>query len=91
MPASAARRQNGSYATSKGERYPPRTGTGALRTLTTNVPTAINLASSCSPVAWSRREMADYKVHRSVVLVSELPRNATGKVVKQQLREAPGG
>ena len=29
--------------------------------------------------------LADYKVPRRVTLVAELPRNATGKVLKQQL------
>jgi acyl-CoA synthetase (AMP-forming)/AMP-acid ligase II len=38
-------------------------------------------------IAWSRREMANYKVPRSVEFVRELPRNASGKVVKGELRE----
>ncbi|UQA94780.1 FadD3 family acyl-CoA ligase [Streptomyces halobius] len=37
-------------------------------------------------IAWSRREMANYKVPREVTFVSELPRNASGKVVKMRLR-----
>ncbi|MET9698881.1 FadD3 family acyl-CoA ligase [Streptomyces sp. NPDC006529] len=37
-------------------------------------------------IAWSRREMANYKVPRSVEFVAELPRNASGKVLKTQLR-----
>ncbi|MEU8892237.1 FadD3 family acyl-CoA ligase [Streptomyces sp. NPDC048442] len=37
-------------------------------------------------IAWSRREMANYKVPRSVEFVSALPRNASGKVVKGELR-----
>ncbi|MER6426760.1 FadD3 family acyl-CoA ligase [Streptomyces sp900105245] len=37
-------------------------------------------------IAWSRREMANYKVPRSVEFVPELPRNASGKVVKGVLR-----
>ncbi|MGW2417931.1 FadD3 family acyl-CoA ligase [Streptomyces sp. NPDC001709] len=37
-------------------------------------------------IAWSRREMANYKVPRSVEFVAELPRNASGKVVKGVLR-----
>jgi acyl-CoA synthetase (AMP-forming)/AMP-acid ligase II len=36
---------------------------------------------------WSRREMANYKVPRVVEMVDELPLNATGKVVKDALRE----
>ncbi|MFE9097189.1 FadD3 family acyl-CoA ligase [Streptomyces sp. NPDC007264] len=37
-------------------------------------------------IAWSRREMANYKVPREVEFVRELPRNASGKVVKAELR-----
>ncbi|MDJ1134103.1 fatty acid--CoA ligase family protein [Streptomyces iconiensis] len=45
-------------------------------------------------IAWSRREMANYKVPREVEFVSELPRNASGKVLKTRLRgtrTAPAG
>jgi acyl-CoA synthetase (AMP-forming)/AMP-acid ligase II len=37
-------------------------------------------------IAWARREMANYKVPRVVEFVGELPRNASGKVVKGELR-----
>ncbi|MFD4143011.1 MULTISPECIES: FadD3 family acyl-CoA ligase [unclassified Streptomyces] len=37
-------------------------------------------------IAWSRREMANYKVPRQVEFVGELPRNASGKVLKTELR-----
>ncbi|WP_327168260.1 FadD3 family acyl-CoA ligase [Streptomyces subrutilus] len=37
-------------------------------------------------IAWSRREMANYKVPRTVEFVAELPRNAGGKVLKRDLR-----
>ncbi|MFD5420493.1 FadD3 family acyl-CoA ligase [Streptomyces sp. NPDC127069] len=37
-------------------------------------------------IAWSRREMANYKVPREVEFVPDLPRNASGKVLKTQLR-----
>ncbi|MFI1074001.1 FadD3 family acyl-CoA ligase [Streptomyces puniciscabiei] len=37
-------------------------------------------------IAWARREMANYKVPRVVDFVPELPRNASGKVVKGVLR-----
>ncbi|MFF4320341.1 FadD3 family acyl-CoA ligase [Streptomyces sp. NPDC001568] len=40
-------------------------------------------------IAWSRREMANYKVPRAVEFVTELPRNAGGKVLKAQLRARP--
>ncbi|MFB6987239.1 MULTISPECIES: FadD3 family acyl-CoA ligase [unclassified Streptomyces] len=41
-------------------------------------------------IAWSRREMANYKVPRAVEFVSELPRNASGKVLKGELRGRAG-
>ncbi|WNM35919.1 fatty acid--CoA ligase family protein [Streptomyces sp. Li-HN-5-11] len=37
-------------------------------------------------IAWARREMANYKVPREVRFMGELPRNASGKVVKGELR-----
>ncbi|MGW0390240.1 FadD3 family acyl-CoA ligase [Streptomyces sp. NPDC003042] len=37
-------------------------------------------------IAWSRREMANYKVPRVVEFVPSLPRNASGKVLKTELR-----
>ncbi|MFF3484074.1 FadD3 family acyl-CoA ligase [Streptomyces sp. NPDC002701] len=37
-------------------------------------------------IAWARREMANYKVPRTVEFVGALPRNASGKVVKGELR-----
>ncbi|MEU4650329.1 FadD3 family acyl-CoA ligase [Nocardia fluminea] len=36
-------------------------------------------------IAWSRRLLAGYKVPRSVRFLDELPLNATGKVMKEQL------
>ncbi|MBM7170595.1 fatty acid--CoA ligase family protein [Streptomyces sp. G44] len=41
-------------------------------------------------IAWARREMANYKVPRAVAFVAELPRNASGKVVKGELRGRTG-
>ncbi|MET7694624.1 FadD3 family acyl-CoA ligase [Streptomyces sp. NPDC005483] len=40
-------------------------------------------------IAWARREMANYKVPRTVEFVARLPRNASGKVVKGELRRGP--
>jgi acyl-CoA synthetase (AMP-forming)/AMP-acid ligase II len=37
-------------------------------------------------IEWARGEMANYKVPRAVELLDELPVNATGKVVKDELR-----
>ena len=38
-------------------------------------------------VAWAREEMANYKAPRRVAFLEELPLNATGKVMKDVLRE----
>jgi acyl-CoA synthetase (AMP-forming)/AMP-acid ligase II len=38
-------------------------------------------------IEWSRDQMANYKVPRAVEIVDELPLNATGKVMKDALRE----
>ena len=40
-------------------------------------------------VAWSRERMANYKVPRRVTLVERLPTNASGKVLKHELRIRP--
>ncbi|MDQ0843413.1 FadD3 family acyl-CoA ligase [Streptomyces sp. V1I6] len=42
-------------------------------------------------IAWSRREMANYKVPRHVEFMAGLPRNASGKVLKTELRARHGG
>ncbi|WP_436702101.1 AMP-binding protein [Nocardioides sp. BYT-33-1] len=39
-------------------------------------------------VAWARERLANFKVPREVVFVTELPRNASGKVLKTDLRDA---
>jgi acyl-CoA synthetase (AMP-forming)/AMP-acid ligase II len=41
--------------------------------------------------AWSRENMANYKVPRHVEIVDELPTNATGKILKYVLRERAAG
>ena len=38
-------------------------------------------------VAWARDRMANYKVPRRIVVVDSLPMNASGKVLKYELRE----
>ncbi|RVU21351.1 fatty acid--CoA ligase family protein [Streptomyces antnestii] len=45
-----------------------------------------SVTTSDDLIAWSRREMANYKVPRAIEFVGELPRNASGKVVKGELR-----
>ncbi len=38
-------------------------------------------------IAWCREEMANYKVPRRVIVVDAFPANASGKVLKNELRE----
>ncbi len=42
-------------------------------------------------VAWSRQEMANYKVPRRVIFLDEMPLTPSGKVQKFRLRELAGG
>ena len=44
-------------------------------------------ADEAGLIAWSRANMANYKVPRGFVIVPDLPRNAAGKVLKTALRE----
>ena len=37
--------------------------------------------------AWCRRDLAGFKIPRRYVVVAALPRNASGKVLKRDLRE----
>jgi acyl-CoA synthetase (AMP-forming)/AMP-acid ligase II len=39
-------------------------------------------------VGWCRDQMANYKAPRTVVVVDALPRNASGKVLKFELRQS---
>ena len=41
-------------------------------------------------ISWCRERMANYKVPRVVDVVDALPLNASGKVMKNELRELPG-
>lgn len=41
--------------------------------------------SEAELLAWSRENMANYKVPRSFTIVDDLPRNASGKVMKSEL------
>jgi acyl-CoA synthetase (AMP-forming)/AMP-acid ligase II len=50
------------------------------------VPRTGTTPSADEIVAWSRDQMANYKVPRHVELIDALPLNATGKVVKDDLR-----
>ena len=53
----------------------------------------VTAAGSTTPadiMAWCRAEMANYKVPRAVVIVDQLPVNATGKVMKDELRARAG-
>jgi acyl-CoA synthetase (AMP-forming)/AMP-acid ligase II len=46
-----------------------------------------DLVTADDIIEWSRDQMANYKVPRAVEIVDELPLNATGKVMKDLLRE----
>jgi long-chain acyl-CoA synthetase len=37
-------------------------------------------------VAWSKQQMADYKYPRRIAFLDALPMNATGKILKRELR-----
>jgi acyl-CoA synthetase (AMP-forming)/AMP-acid ligase II len=51
------------------------------------VPAAGQTVDPDEVIAWSRERMANYKVPRRVVTVDALPLNASGKVLKFELRE----
>lgn len=40
---------------------------------------------------WARERIARFKVPRRITFVDELPRNATGKILKRELRRTQGG
>jgi long-chain acyl-CoA synthetase len=42
-------------------------------------------------IAWAKERMAAYKYPRSVELVDELPKTTTGKILRRELRDQPGG
>jgi acyl-coenzyme A synthetase/AMP-(fatty) acid ligase len=42
-------------------------------------------------IAWSRLNMANYKVPREIEFHSELPKNAAGKVLRSELRRLDVG
>jgi acyl-CoA synthetase (AMP-forming)/AMP-acid ligase II len=42
-------------------------------------------------IAYARQRMANYKVPRRVAVVGSLPLNASGKVLKHELRALAGG
>ena len=61
-----------------------------------DVAAAVVLAEGCATTVDDVREhcatrLADYKVPRRIVRVDALPRNATGKVLKNELRERMAG
>jgi acyl-CoA synthetase (AMP-forming)/AMP-acid ligase II len=51
------------------------------------VPTAEVELNEERVIAWSRENMANYKVPRQVRIVDDLPMNAGGKVLKGELRD----
>ena len=55
------------------------------------VPAAGRTPDADEIVTWCRSEMANYKVPRRIEVVDELPLNASGKVLKYELRERVAG
>ena len=55
------------------------------------ISTAEGLLDEAAVVAWARDNMANYKVPRSVEFVDEFPMNASGKVLKGELRALAAG
>jgi acyl-CoA synthetase (AMP-forming)/AMP-acid ligase II len=51
------------------------------------IPTHGTTPDPAQIVAWSREQMANFKAPRHVTVVDELPLNASGKVLKYELRE----
>jgi acyl-coenzyme A synthetase/AMP-(fatty) acid ligase len=52
------------------------------------VPVAGTSPEADEIVAWAREHMANFKAPRHVVVVDTLPFNASGKVMKFELRES---
>ena len=52
---------------------------------------AANPPSEEEIIAWCRERLASYKKPTSVVIVDAMPRNASGKILKTQLRHDVGG
>jgi acyl-CoA synthetase (AMP-forming)/AMP-acid ligase II len=51
------------------------------------VPAADEAIDEAAVIAWAKDNMANYKVPRTVSFIAELPMNAGGKVLKNELRE----
>jgi len=51
------------------------------------VPHAGRTLDEAAVLAWARGHLAGFKLPRSVSLATEIPRNASGKILKKQLRE----
>lgn len=51
------------------------------------IPSAASHSDASDIIAWCRKEMANYKVPRHVKFVESFPLNASGKVMKFELRE----
>ena len=51
------------------------------------VPRPGRRAEAADIIAWARLEMANYKVPRRIEIVDALPLNASGKVIKYELRQ----
>src|SRR6185312_4926003 len=66
----------------------PRRGEQAIAFVVPNENTTID---SDTLLKFIRSKLADYKVPRQIILAPALPRNATGKILKTELRKQLGG
>ena len=65
-----------------------RKGEQPLAFVSANELTALNPAAM---LQFLRERLADYKLPRQIIVLADLPRNATGKIFKTRLREMLAG
>ena len=68
-----------------------RWGEIGVAVIVPRAPTVPDTLTSDAVIAWCGERLARYKLPRRVVFVESLPRNAMGKVIKQELRERYAG
>ena len=69
------------------DRRRPRRAHGRGRLRVRRAPPGARRSTADELIAWCRERMANYKVPRYVEIVDALPLNASGKVLKFELRE----
>ena len=48
---------------------------------------ALSFSRVSAPIAWARERIAGYKAPKAVDFIDVLPRNASGKVLRRELRK----